>query len=53
MKNGEYVYLIVQDAQSGRVVTMRDERARLEAEMNANSDESKSAISALLGGGRN
>jgi len=43
------VYLIVQDSQTGRVVSIQDNRARLEAEAAMSSKEGKDAFAALLG----
>lgn len=51
MLDGEYVYIICQCMQTGRVLTVVDNRDRLEAEALAGaSDDSKSSLLALLGG---
>ena len=47
----EYVYLICQDKRTGRVITIHDNRARLEAEITANSQGERGAIATLLGYG--
>ena len=51
MPANEYVYLICQDLKTGRVITVIDNRDRLEAEFAAGGNEaSKNAILSLLGG---
>ena len=49
MSANEFVYLICQDAYTGRVITIEDNRARLEAEATMTSSEGKNAMRALLG----
>lgn len=52
MASGEYVYILVQDKQSGRVITVVDNRAALTAKRLAGGNqESASAMQQLLGGG--
>ena len=62
MPSNEYVYLIAQDMRSGKVVTIEDNRERLETQMNMNnigtgsggggaggSGDAKNALMKLLG----
>ena len=51
MANTEFVYLIVQDVRTGRVVTVHDNRARLEAQFEEGlaSGEGDSVIAQLMG----
>lgn len=52
MSSGEFVYVLVQDKQSGRVITVVDNRAALTAKrMAGGNQESASAMQQLLGGG--
>jgi import inner membrane translocase subunit TIM21 len=52
MSSGEFVYVLVQDKQSGRVITVVDNRAALTAKRLAGGNqESASAMQQLLGGG--
>lgn len=54
MPSGEFVYILVQDKQSGRVITVVDNRAALTAKRLAgNSQESADAMKKLLGGNSN
>ena len=50
MASNEFVFLICQDKKSGRVVTVYDNRDRLEAEKSGTSPESLAAIKELYGG---
>ena len=51
MPSGEFVYVLVQDKQSGRVITVVDNRAALTAKrMAGGNQESASAMQQLLGG---
>lgn len=56
MGKGEWMYLLVQDLQTGRVLTVEDNRAMHDALGKARSEEEKEAIRALIqsggGGGR-
>lgn len=59
MPSNEYVYLIAQDMRNGKVVTIEDNRDRLETQMNMNNmgvgqsgastGEAKNALMKLLG----
>lgn len=51
MLNTEFVYLIVQDVRTGRVMTIHDNRARLEAQMaeNSTAGEGDNVIASLMG----
>lgn len=49
MKSGEWVYLCVQDLQTGHVITLHDNRALLMAQSQAGSDEEKNAFRKMLG----
>lgn len=52
MPSGEYVYILVQDKQTGRVITVVDNRAALTAKRLAGgSQETANAMQQLLGGG--
>ncbi|CAM9692138.1 unnamed protein product [Discosporangium mesarthrocarpum] len=51
MGNGEWVYLCVQDAQTGHVITLHDNRALLASQAQASTPEEKKAISQMLGRG--
>jgi len=53
MSSGEFVYILVQDKQNGRVITVEDNRSKLATErmMNGNK-EGMDAFSSLLGGSR-
>lgn len=52
MNSGEYVYLICKDMQNGRIITIIDNRDRLETEAASGGNaDSKNAIFALLSGG--
>mmetsp|Transcript_28873 Transcript_28873/g.32380 ORF Transcript_28873/g.32380 Transcript_28873/m.32380 type:complete len:250 (+) Transcript_28873:111-860(+) len=54
MPSGEFVYVLVQDKQSGRVITVIDNRAALTANRLAgDSQESADAMKRLLGGNNN
>lgn len=48
MSANEYVYLMCQDRYTGRVITIHDNRARLDNEASSGSSESKFALSNLL-----
>ena len=53
MASNEFVYIICQDMKTGRIITIEDNRSRLDAEMaSGGSSESTNAIQRLLGGGR-
>eukprot|EP00980_Cylindrotheca_fusiformis_P000614 scaffold154_cov129-Cylindrotheca_fusiformis.AAC.31 len=53
MPSGEFVYVLVQDKRSGRVITVVDNRAALTAKRLAGgNEESSQAMQQLLGGGR-
>jgi len=65
MPSNEYVYLIVQDMRTKRILTVEDNRARLETEMEvasigsgggggamAGAEDAKAAMMKLLGGGK-
>ncbi len=43
MKSDEYVYLIVQNARTGRVITFQDNRDQLEANMLTSADDNSIA----------
>ncbi|CAB1097570.1 unnamed protein product [Ectocarpus sp. CCAP 1310/34] len=49
MESGEWVYLCVQDLQTGHVITLHDNRALLMAQAQAGSDEEKNAFRKMLG----
>ncbi|CAM9710075.1 unnamed protein product [Hapterophycus canaliculatus] len=49
MASGEWVYLCVQDLQTGHVITLHDNRALLMAQAQAGSDEEKNAFRKMLG----
>lgn len=49
MASGEWVYLCVQDLQTGHVITLHDNRAMLIAQAQAGSDEEKNAFRKMLG----
>eukprot|EP00752_Nemacystus_decipiens_P008901 g7946.t1 len=49
MESGEWVYLCVQDLQTGHVITLHDNRALLMAQAQAGSDEEKNALMKMLG----
>lgn len=49
MGSGEWVYLCVQDLQTGHVITLHDNRALLMAQAQAGSDEEKNAFRKMLG----
>lgn len=49
MAKGEWVYLCVQDMQTGHVITLHDNRAMLLAQAQAGSDEEKNAFRKMLG----
>lgn len=52
MASGEFVYVLVQDKRSGRVITVADNRAALTAKRLAGGNaESSQAMQQLLGGG--
>jgi hypothetical protein len=52
MSSGEFVYIIVQDKQSGRVINVVDNRAGLTAQRLAGGNkETAGAMQQLLGGG--
>ena len=52
MPSGEYVYILVQDKRSGRVLTVIDNRASLRAKQLAGGNaETASAMQQLLSGG--
>ena len=54
MSSGEFVYILVQDKKSGRVITVVDNRAALTAKrMSGNNQESAEAMKKLLGGNSN
>ena len=46
----DFVYLMVQDKRTGRVVTIEDNRLALQASSGARSDAERSALQGLLGG---
>ena len=53
MPSGEFVYILVQDQRSGRVITVVDNRAALTAKRLAGGNtESSQALQQLLGGGK-
>lgn len=55
MPKGQWMYLLVQDLQTGRVLTVEDNRAMHDALGKAKSEEEREAIKALIqsgGGGR-
>mmetsp|Transcript_24297 Transcript_24297/g.59505 ORF Transcript_24297/g.59505 Transcript_24297/m.59505 type:complete len:249 (+) Transcript_24297:41-787(+) len=53
MSSGEFVYILVQDKRSGRVITVADNRAALTAKRLAGgNNESSQALQQLLGGGK-
>ena len=53
MSSGEFVYILVQDKRSGRVITVVDNRAALTAKQLAGGNaESSQALQQLLGGGK-
>lgn len=49
MGSGEWVYLCVQDLQTGHVITLHDNRALLMAQAQAGSEEEKNAFRKMLG----
>ncbi|CAM9794618.1 unnamed protein product [Ascophyllum nodosum] len=49
MGRGEWVYLCVQDMRTGHVITLYDNRALLQAQAQAGSDEEKNAFRKMLG----
>ena len=49
-KMDDFVYLMVQDKRTGRVVTIEDNRLALQASSGARSDAERSALQGLLGG---
>lgn len=49
MGSGEWVYLCVQDMQTGHVITLQDNRAMLAAQAQASSSAEKDAFAAMLG----
>lgn len=49
MTSGEWVYLCVQDLQTGHVITLQDNRAMLATQAQAGSQEEKDAYAAMLG----
>lgn len=49
MSSGEWVYLCVQDLQTGHVITLQDNRAMLAAQSQAESKAEKDAFAAMLG----
>lgn len=52
MPSGEFVYILVQDKQTGRVITVQDNRAALTAQRLAGGNkETSDAMKQLLGGG--
>jgi import inner membrane translocase subunit TIM21 len=54
MSSGEFVYILVQDKKSGRVITVVDNIAALTAKrLSGNSQESADAMKKLLGGNNN
>lgn len=53
MSSGEYVYILVQDKRSGRVITVVDNRAALTAkQLSGGNADSSQALQQLLGGGK-
>lgn len=50
MLDNEYVYIIAKDTHTGRVVTIVDNRDRLDAEMELPVSDSSDPLTALLGG---
>jgi len=52
MNAGEWSYLLVQDLQTGRVYTLQDNRAMIDAMYKAKSPEEKEAIARLIKGGQ-
>ena len=50
MLENEYVYIICKDTHTGRVVTIVDNRDRLDAEMDLPVSDSSDPLAALLGG---
>ncbi|KAL3910616.1 MAG: hypothetical protein SGILL_007622, partial [Bacillariaceae sp.] len=53
MSSGEFVYILVQDKQTGRVITVMDNRAALTAQRLAGGNkETSDAMKQLLGGGK-
>ncbi|CAM9450861.1 unnamed protein product, partial [Choristocarpus tenellus] len=51
MDSGEWVYLCVQDSQTGHVITLHDNRAFLASQSLASSKEERDALSTMLGKG--
>lgn len=49
MESGEWVYLCVQDMETGHVITLHDNRALLLTQNLASSNEEKSALRKMLG----
>lgn len=49
MKKGEWMYLLVQDYDTGRVMTIEDNRAMYDALKKSKSPEERAAIEALMG----
>ena len=49
MADNEYVYLICQDMRTGRVVTIEDNRDRLELEAQQSTEAGGNAMAALAG----
>ena len=50
MESNEYVYIIAKCAKTGKVITIQDNRDRLQTEMNMPTKEGGDALSNLLGG---
>lgn len=51
MKQGEWVYILVQDLQFGKVYTVADNRAMLSAMAKSQSEGERAALQALYKGG--
>lgn len=47
--SNEFAYLICQDTRTGRVVTVQDNRAKMELEASSTSSETRNAMQSLLG----
>ncbi len=48
LPSGEWVYLMVQDTSTGHVISIVDNRTRLDAQAGASSEEEKAAIGLML-----
>lgn len=49
MMDGEYVYLICQDMRTGRVITIEDNRDRIELQSQQSTEAGGNAMAALAG----